>query len=206
MRCLSKEMEAFDTLLQCSCAVVNYDQMITILDWDDTLMCTTIVRSVYTMPDTTQLDAQVVALLQTACSYGTVYIVTNATAAWVFDSASRFLPRVHQLLLYVRITVVSARDLYEPSAPGHPIRWKTWVLQSLLAQDGLRHVVSVGDSLIDRDATHAAVRGLPSIICKYVKFIDSPSLDQLIHQLMLLNQWFIHMVAYGRTIDLQVAT
>ena len=201
-------MQTLSTPLQCTCEMMAFEPTLTILDWDDTLMCTTVVQT-HAVPDNVSLatlDDRVVTILQTACSYVVVYIVTNATTEWVFESASRFLPRVSQLLLSTLLTIVSARNLYEHHAPNQPVLWKTWVFQHIMTQHRLRNVVSVGDSIIDREATYAAVLEFPMSVCKYVKFADTPSLPHLIQQLMVLNEWFARIVAYCTHIDIHIDT
>lgn len=90
------------------------------------------------------LEASVLELLDLALESGQVYIVTNSEAGWVEMSARRFLPSVVRLL--DKITVISARSIYERDFPGCPSAWK---LQAFMQMTDLfrgRTVVSLGDS------------------------------------------------------------
>merc|ERR1719210_2273680 len=167
---------------------------VVLLDWDDTLLCSTAVRiDQWDVDQLQDLEIAIEAILRTAMSLGETIIVTNGGATWVQDSARRFLPRVVPILSQIR--VVSARALYEDRYPGDPFMWKHAAFEHLLtkerhfpAEPGL-NLVALGDQFPEIDAARhiGQVIGGCSLV-KTVKFREAPSVDELLGQLSRAEQ------------------
>merc|ERR1719330_1807118 len=173
---------------------------VVLLDWDDTLLCSTAVRIDQWGVDQLQdLEIAIEAILRTAMSLGETIIVTNGGATWVQDSARRFLPGVVPILSQIR--VVSARALYEDRYPGDPFMWKHAAFEHLLtkerhfpAEPGL-NLVALGDQFPEIDAARhvGQIIGGSSVV-KTVKFREAPSVDELLGQLSRAEQTLSEIV------------
>lgn len=214
-----------------------------ILDWDDTLLCSSFLQAnqfkldseLYDLDrplvesDSTftreqrevalqlkELETCVGTLLRqaTALLHQSVYIVTNAEHGWVQLSAAKFLPAIVPLLQSV--TIISARSSFEHLFPAAPLKWKYFAFHSLLidcgsgffGRDGRphvdKHVISLGDSHVEREAVRAVCKGVPNTKTKSVKFAQGPTIEQLRRQLELVNQCFAYITTHPADLDLQL--
>ena len=93
-----------------------------IFDWDDTLLCTTVLSpngyfddNMIVLPSKMekirQLGVLVKKLLTLTTDKGDTYIITNSEPGWVEYSCKRFFPDTYDLLS--KIKIISARGLYE---------------------------------------------------------------------------------------------
>jgi len=175
-----------------------------------------------------ELEQSVVNVLSLALSLASaVHIITNAETGWVQLSAQRFLPAVLPLLGKVKI--ISARSTYESMYPDAPFKWKLQAMQEKLqcsfgspsssnnnnssssssgcnSMDfkGERHVISFGDSHVEREAVRTATRGLTNTRTKSIKFAERPSLEQLRRQLDLIASCFFYITSHAGDLDLQL--
>lgn len=191
-----------------------------IFDWDDTLLASSyltehkLTLSSLVFPDEVKqvldvLARAVMAVLRVAVSLGRVYIVTNGETGWVQLSARHFMPGVEPLLKDV--TVVSARSTYQSAFCNNPQEWKCQAFSSVLGEvfghcrDGLKNVVSFGDSECERTALQRATRLLNPVLRKSVKFLERPSPDQLLKQIELMQGYLPYIVSYAGELDLILA-
>lgn len=161
-----------------------------IFDWDDTLLCSSVVRCGESICQDRlrELEKAVELLLRTAMNLGETLIVTNGNATWVHDSARRFMPGLLPFLS--RVTVVSARALYEGQYPSDPFMWKQAAFEHLLTKersypsDTGVNLVALGDQFPEIDAARhvANVIGGASLV-KTVKFREAPSIAALLGQI-----------------------
>jgi len=175
-----------------------------------------------------ELEQSVVNVLSLALSLASaVHIITNAETGWVQLSAQRFLPAVLPLL--GKVKVISARSTYESMYPDAPFKWKLQAMQEKLqcafgspsnsacnnnnnssssssSMDckGERHVISFGDSHVEREAVRTATRGLSNTRTKSIKFAERPSLEQLRRQLDLIASCFFYITSHAGDLDLQL--
>mmetsp|Transcript_6330 Transcript_6330/g.19100 ORF Transcript_6330/g.19100 Transcript_6330/m.19100 type:complete len:223 (+) Transcript_6330:111-779(+) len=168
-----------------------------VFDWDDTLMATTelIARGALSGFFRGQLrlaDELVYELLKQASSMGDIAIVTNAYQSWVELSARRYLPKTYKMLKSQNVNIVSARDKYESLSPSNPAKWKILAFKndfSKLQVPGTEcNMLVVGDSMMDLVAAQEAFGTRKDACLKMVKFLDSPTLNQLITQLQSLRE------------------
>ncbi len=69
------------------------------------------------------MEDQAIKLLENCLKESKVVIITNAKKGWVEYSSSKFMPRLHAILMkYVR--VISARVEYEDLYPVDTYKWK----------------------------------------------------------------------------------
>jgi len=173
-------------------SICDYNSTLTILDWDDTLICTSYLKdNVGSKHETNRLcDAiskAVCSLLTKCLQHGKVVIITNAALSWVNFSISQFFPSVVSLL--DRIPVISARDIFSFEHPDDPSTWKRKAFRSLNFSEG--NIISVGDSNLDLEALLTLKPSSAQyLLKKTVKFTKRPSPDELIRQLILLTSRF----------------
>jgi outer membrane biosynthesis protein TonB len=189
-----------------------------IFDWDDTLLASSFLSAKGYRLDSAdrhhEVDAQlkeleqsVVSVLSLAMSYGPTHIITNAESGWVQLSAQKFIPSVVPLLS--KVTVHSARSTYESMFPENPLKWKYYAFQEKLASTfaeakSEKHVVSFGDSHVEREAVRAVTKGLLNTRTKSVKFAERPSMEQLRRQLDLVTNCFHYILSHDGDLDLQL--
>jgi len=191
------------------------------LDWDDTLLCSTVLsqagvklNSDFTVPVYETLRAQlevlsdtIVKLLETALLCGEVHVVTNGETGWVEMSAQKFVPRVLPLL--EKVQVVSARSTYEQQFPNDPMKWKFQAfgrqLGPLFISECVRNVLSFGDSHSERQAIRALTKDLPYTLCKSIKFIERPTVQQLLSQLQVALSSLEALCVHDGHLDLRLA-
>ena len=198
-------------------------QTVFIFDWDDTLLASTHLSARGCKLDTdfnshpsysdltsglTELESSVCNLLDTAVSLGEVHIVTNAELGWVELSAAKFLPAVVPIL--TRVKVISARTSYERVWPDAPMKWKFSAFHERLSHyqphdSSLeKHIISLGDSHVEREAVRAVTRSMTNTKCKSVKFSERPTLEQLRRQLDLVTSCFAYIHQHHGDLDLQL--
>lgn len=169
---------------------------VTILDWDDTLFCTTQLALVSCPLTTRQLQAlalSVKALLEECLRRGKTFIVTNAGAGWVQRSTFRYMPEVLPMLDQVHI--ISARAKFERIYPGNPREWKQQAfieISRYLDLAAINNIVAVGDCEHELEAAENLARQLPEAVCKVVKLREKPLAEELCAE----QQWLIKDLRY----------
>lgn len=187
------------------------------LDWDDTLLCSSVLsnqgikldsdmeNAVDLIAQLQELSDSVISVLNVAMTFGTVYIVTNGETGWVQLSAQKFLPSVVPILDKLR--VLSARSTFESLFPDSPMKWKFHAFQESLNQEYadshcIRNVLSFGDSHAEREAIRLVTRGLPNTRTKSIKFAERPTIEQLQRQLELVSNCFQYITSHEDDLDL----
>lgn len=189
------------------------------LDWDDTLLCSSVLfkaglkldsdltehGDLLALCDT--LATSIIAVLEAAQAHGQVHIVTNGETGWVERSAEKFVPRVVQALQ--KIPILSARSTYEGQFPGQPVEWKCHAfgqrLVGMYEEPCRRNILSFGDSHSERKAVQTVTKDLPDTWCKSVKFIDHPTIDQLERQLVVVLTSLPSLHAHKGDLDLRLS-
>ena len=127
------------------------------------------------------LDDLASALLTKSKTYGRVYIVTNATEGWVEISASRFLPKVHEVIKN-DVTIISARSNYDQLYPRDPLRWKIEAFLETRAdmnEEVLTNLIALGDSHFEIKAAQNLGEQFSNAFIKTIKFRPVPKLNEL---------------------------
>ena len=173
-----------------------------ILDWDDTLLCTTVLSpygyfddNMIILPSKMEkiqkLEVLVKKLLTLATEKGDTYIITNSEPGWVEYSCKRFFPNTFEILN--KIKIISARGLYEKK---YPKGFKTWKLLTFndIIKNYQKHlptnIICLGDSSYEIDAAHGLGNQFPNGYVKAIKFREYPKIDELITQLNLVLEKF----------------
>lgn len=207
------------TLLLPPVAALADTTTLILFDWDDTLLASThLANSNYRLDEpeflpesVTQqlslLEDAVIDVLDLADTLGTVCIITNAETGWVELSCKKFLPRVMSHV--ENLPIVSARSTYEPKFPALPSKWKLEAFSHRIGQlcdetphSEAKNVISLGDSHAEREAVRTVTRDLPSMVTKSVKFVERPTLEQLLRELQLVTRCFPMICEMRRDLDL----
>ena len=173
-----------------------------IFDWDDTLLCTTVLSPGGYFDDNRvilpgrlkkikHLESLVKKLLTIATEKGDTYIITNSEQGWVEYSCKRFFPNVYDLLS--KIKIISARALYEKKYPNNYKTWKNMAFNDIIKNYDLNipsNVICMGDSTYEMEAAHALSNKFQDGFIKAIKFKELPRVDELISQLNLILEKF----------------
>lgn len=201
----------------------NSHPAIIIFDWDDTLLASSFLSSKGHRLDndlelTEEIDAglrsleqSVICALTLALKYGDVVVVTNAETGWVQLSAQKWMPAVVPFLS--KLTVISARSTYEAKFPGSPFQWKFQAMHSTISSrmrnmnlnNKHLHIVSLGDSHVEREAVRAVTQPMENVRCKSVKFAEHPTIEQLRRQLDLVTNCFQYVYSCNGNLDLMLS-
>lgn len=200
---------------------LNHEQQtVIIFDWDDTLLASTCLHQKGYRLDNVlppceevdsglqQLQTAVVNVLNMALQFGPVSIVTNAETGWVHLSAAKWMPAVSPLL--EKVHVVSARSTYESEFPEAPLKWKYQAMYNRLngvftdESSRARHVISFGDSHVEREAVRQVTKEFREVRCKSVKFAERPTMEQLRRQIDLVASCFQYIYTHDGDLDLML--
>jgi hypothetical protein len=202
---------SYDTNLEVKKTVIFWD-------WDDTLLCSSFLSSEGYRLDSDMTDADpallhqlkelecsIIKVLEISLQKAETVIITNAETGWVQLSAQKFVPGVLPLLDKIR--VVSARSTYESSFPDSPLKWKYCAFQDslggILQQTELeKHVISFGDSHVEREAVRAVTKNVENTLTKSIKFAERPTIEQLQRQVELATECFSYIHGHDGELDL----
>ena len=173
-----------------------------IFDWDDTLLCTTVISpggyfddNMVILPSKLKkirrLENIVKKLLTITIEKGDTYIITNSEPGWVEYSCKRFFPNVYDLLS--KIKIISARGLYEKKYPNNYKSWKNFAFNDIIKKyekNLLTNIICMGDSTYEMEAAHGLANKFPNGFIKAIKFKELPKIDELISQLNLILDKF----------------
>jgi hypothetical protein len=199
-----------------SCAVPV--ESLLIFDWDDTLFPTSWMHRQGLLNEGAVLNDEqwahlqdmagcVQATLETAIQLGHVVIVTNAQEGWVQLSCAAFMDSIRYLL--EQVDIKSARSLYEEHSQ-EPLEWKRLAfVHEVKAFYGpitecQRNVVSFGDSLHEQRALVSVTHDVPHCCGKSVKFLESPTIEQLIEQHKLMSECFLDVLEHNGDLDVEI--
>ena len=173
-----------------------------IFDWDDTLLCTSVISPAGYFDDNMvilpsrlkkikNLETIVKRLLTKTTEKGDTYIITNSEPGWVEYSCKRFFPNVVELLQ--KIKIISARGLHEKRFPNNFKAWKSMAFNDILKNYDLSlpsNVMCMGDSTYEMEAAHGLAYKFKDGFIKAIKFKELPKIDELISQLNLILDKF----------------
>ena len=173
-----------------------------IFDWDDTLLCTTVLSpggffddNMVILPSKLKkikhLETIVKTLLTKTTEKGDTYIITNSEQGWVEYSCKRFFPNVYDLLS--KIKIISARTLYEKKYPNNFKTWKNMAFNDIIKNYDVNlptNIICMGDSTYEMEAAHGLSNKFTQGYIKAIKFKELPRTDELISQLNLILDKF----------------
>lgn len=173
-----------------------------IFDWDDTLLCTTVLSpngyfddNMIVLPSKMEkikeLEVLVKKLLTKTTEKGDTYIITNSEPGWVEYSCKRFFPETYDLLS--KIKIISARGLYEKDFPKEFKKWKSRAFNEIIKKYELNlptNIICLGDSAYEMEAAHDLSGKFPNGFIKAIKFREYPKIDELMSQITLVLDKF----------------
>jgi hypothetical protein len=197
-------------------------QTILIFDWDDTMLPSTWVQkqglrldadtevSDWQRSQLSEVATAATETLRLAKQLGTVVLVTNAEQGWIELSCQKFLPTLYPSLEDVRL--LSARTTYEQLGLTSPLEWKLRAFESEIQRiygptilthlESRKNVLSLGDSVHEREALIRATAALPNCLWKSLKFVERPEIGQLCKQHSLVSNCFDRVVHHDGNLDL----
>jgi hypothetical protein len=198
------------------------EETVLIFDWDDTVLPSAWIQSQGLRLDeeskVSESQREELSKAATAASetlriakqHGTVVFVTNAERGWIELSCQKFLPTLYPILENIKL--LSARTTYETPALSNPQEWKLRAFDSeirrIYGQDTMfepemrKNVLSLGDSMHEREALHRATKDLPNCRAKSLKFCERPDISQLCKQHSLIATCFYRIVHHDGNLDL----
>eukprot|EP00190_Bangiopsis_sp_CCMP1999_P001723 CAMPEP_0198732662 /NCGR_PEP_ID=MMETSP1475-20131203/37727_1 /TAXON_ID= ORGANISM="Unidentified sp., Strain CCMP1999" /NCGR_SAMPLE_ID=MMETSP1475 /ASSEMBLY_ACC=CAM_ASM_001111 /LENGTH=236 /DNA_ID=CAMNT_0044495805 /DNA_START=147 /DNA_END=853 /DNA_ORIENTATION=+ len=192
---------------------------LTILDWDDTLLASThlFAEEKRAMADgenyaseafTEQmrvLEDHVLNLLNEACKFGDVIIITNAEAGWVEMSGQQFMPNVISYLQRHKIRVVSARSCCEAVFPTEPIMWKATTfwneIVGMYTIPSDLNVLVIGDGVGERVAAQLLQLNLINSVVKTLMLLPTPTTAQLTEELSIATSYLEDFAELNRPLE-----
>jgi len=138
-------------------------------------------------------------------------LITNAERGWIELSCQKFMPSLLPCLESIK--VLSARTTYEK--PGlTPVDWKHHAFENEIARifgpedifepKRRKNIVSLGDSIHEREALHRATAQLPNCRSKSVKFLDKPALWQVTRQQVFVSAHLHDIVQHDGHLDIHI--
>ena len=122
---------------------------------------------------------------------GQVYIITNAAPGWVEYSANTYYPKLNEIIK--KVTIISARGLYEKAYPNNSKQWKIQTfldIQKCMRLNLLTNFICIGDSNNEIEASQIFTNNFSEIFLKTIKFKENPKPDDLVKQLKLVIDQF----------------
>lgn len=188
-----------------------------VLDYDDTIFPSTWFSQLCSYAtcltsemarELKRVDERASMLIKYALEYSPVVIITNSEEGWVQESARLYLPCVY--LLLERVTIISARSRYESVYPRACEKWKELTFDEELSQlipQNCEHfsVLSIGDSLHEREAAFAFGKSNDNVIVKSIKMIECPSPSQLATEQELITNALKSMILSRESLDLKLS-
>jgi hypothetical protein len=192
-----------------------------VFDWDDTLLATSHLaaagyrlgharpRNPQIEAALRQLDSTAQQLLQLAIDHSHhVCIITNAENGWIELSSKSWLPGVSAMLH--KVSIMSARSTYESQFPCSPASWKLHAFEEMTSrftkehcdEASTLHIISLGDSNVEREAAHAVARNRTKTKAKSIKFAEEPTIDVLRLELVSILSRFSSLMGYDNSLDL----
>lgn len=157
-----------------------------------------------------ECEAAAYDMLSHAIQSGLVFIVTNATEAWVEYSCIHYMPSLRNLLKEVQ--VISCRDLYSNNYSNEEDKWKLFAFQSILFGDNLEFcqreglsVISIGDSHKERNALLTICKHVKTVIPKSIKMMDRPSASLLCRQQRFILNNLSTIIGCSNKLDHQLS-
>lgn len=142
-----------------------------------------------------------------ATSIGHVAIVTNAEQGWVEYSCAQFMPSLQETL--AEVSVISARSMYEAACTSSS-QWKCRAFRDMVddfygkSSMQQQNVVSLGDSDNELRALLSVSNGVSNCCGKSVKFVETPSIEQLVEQHDLLFECLLDVIEHNGDLDIEI--
>ena len=183
---------------------IKLQNNIFLIDWDDTLLCTTYLSPYGYFEENLKLNSKelelinnlqkkVISFLYKIIQYGDIYIVTNSELDWVKYSCQKFFPQLYNnQILKNKIKIYSAREKYEPLFPQNPNLWKIFMFNDITNKYNkfnLTNIICIGDSYNEIEAVKTLHFKFRECYIKSIKFKHHPNIQEINNQLnLVINQ------------------
>jgi hypothetical protein len=177
-----------------------------IFDWDDTLMCTSVIlKNVgYNFDEMDQLEQNIINVLLISITLGKVYIVTNAELSWVIYCVDNYFLKLKNLSILDFVTIISARDLYHIKYPDNPLIWKISTFDTVCRETTTNNVIAFGDAPNDRTAILSVVYNMNDCRIKSYKLCEFPDIKVMNNQLEFIIENLYNIVIINKNIDIEL--
>ena len=164
-----------------------------LLDWDDTLMCTTFVLNIdrplseEEQKIVTNLGKKVSKFLGECKKYGKIIIMTNSNEDWMKKTALDYLKLRPEIFKDVKI--ISTRDKYLEKGIEKK-KWKEIALEELFMKydEKIENLICASDSERDIEVFKNLAKSKKGINISTIKFKRKPSPIIMIRQIKFLNK------------------
>lgn len=178
-------------------------ETIFIIDWDDTLMCTTFIsHKVSGLSDDEQgivsnLGKVVSNFLKECSKYGKIIIMTNSSKEWIKTTKKDYLKINHES--FDNITIISTRDRYLKKGIEKK-KWKELALDDLIVKykENIENLICVSDSEKDIDVFKNLSKKNNEINISTIKFKTKPSPLVLIKEIKYLNDMMNEVIGKNK--------
>eukprot|EP01084_Bolivina_argentea_P086632 156581_1 len=197
----------------------DYDDLLILMDWDDTLYPTSMMNAILQSRDNNDLamvrDEQIelihalaghtlVLLTDLISKYGAnnIHIVSNSLEGWIRESLSyaacisTIYKDIEALLIENDITICSAQSMFATKANQNPTTWKSMCFGEILngnkTKQSYSHILSIGDQWIDHYAVKQSINALTSYspIHHIIKLKITPNLNDMMNEILYIKTCF----------------
>lgn len=199
--------------------------VITFLDWDDTILCTTYLRKsgirlndvlidhIFEFYNRILLECETIAynLIVKMMQNSFICIVTASEAGWVQMSCKKFYPKLYPLL--DQMFIISAKSAFISSSTTEIIydfeeqyRWKKLAMEEILYKmdtSSLNMVISIGDGECEKMACKDVVdeKLPPHVVCKTIKLKEQTNYIRVYEQLIILEREWNNSICNNMKLD-----
>ena len=174
-----------------------------ILDWDDTLMCTSFISSkTKSLSDEekniiTNLGKIVSIFLKECLKYGNIIIMTNSSEKWLKKTAENYLKLEKDII--GKIKIISTRDRYYKKGIN-PAKWKELALGEILLKygDKIENLICGSDSESDIEVFKNISKINEDINISTIKFKTKPSPSIMIKEIEYLNKKICQIIGSNK--------
>ena len=179
--------------------MANTDETLMFVDWDDTLFPTTWLKiigidilnpSADMINMFESLDRLISEAIIKMRASGSIKIVSNGSNIWL-QACLGVLPNFKEITETDVVSMVSARDLFADQ-DNFPEDWKIIAFKILHDGRNPKKIISFGDSEKEHEAA-TKLKNENNLIGN-VKFIDKPTLNQLVTQLEILTLLYLDFI------------
>ena len=178
-------------------------ETIFIIDWEDTLMCTTFIsHKVSGLSDDEQgivsnLGKVVSNFLKECSKYGKIIIMTNSSKEWIKTTTKDYLKINHES--FDNITIISTRDRYLKKEIERK-KWKELALDDLIAKykENIENLICVNDSEKDINVFKYLSKKNNEINISTIKFKTKSSPLVLIKGIKHLNEMMDEVIGKNK--------
>ena len=197
-------------------SIKNEKNNLIIFDWDDTLLCTSVLSPYGYFDDDIilsnqgkekikKLEENVKKILELSINKSTTFIITNSEPGWVEYSCKRFLPLVYPLLS--QLNIISARGLFEKIFPNNSRMWKIETFNNIFHNFNYllpTNIICIGDSFYEIEAGKNLGKKFNNCFVKTIKFKESPNIEELIIQINLVIEKFNYIFSAEKNWTIKV--